>query len=133
MHVLIFVDGMIWYSFKLETKLFKCILKIIKMECSTSYSPCTIIKLYLSLFSMCVLGKRLLKDISVNDCHKEPFGPLYQIFCGNSSSDNTRHCDPYFDANNISHVRGIKGLSSGVFLGKLNINKVQDCGQVISQ
>jgi potassium/chloride transporter 4/5/6 len=66
---------------------------------------------------MCVLGKRLLKDINVNDCHKKQFGPLYQIFCGNSSTDGIS-CDPYFEENNVSKVRGIKGLSSGVFLGK---------------
>jgi potassium/chloride transporter 4/5/6 len=66
---------------------------------------------------MCVLGKRLLKDISVDDCNKNVSSPLYQIFCGNSTA-NAESCDPYFEANNVSRVRGIKGLSSGVFLGK---------------
>jgi potassium/chloride transporter 4/5/6 len=81
---------------------------------------------------MCVLGKRLLKDININDCNKKPFGPLHQIFCGNSSSEGAGSCDPYFEANNVSKVRGIKGLSSGVFLGKLYTNKYQDYGQVVS-
>jgi potassium/chloride transporter 4/5/6 len=67
---------------------------------------------------MCVLGKRLLKDISLDDCHKNSSSPLYQIFCGNSTA-NASSCDPYFEANEVSKVRGIKGLSSGVFLGKL--------------
>jgi potassium/chloride transporter 4/5/6 len=72
---------------------------------------------------MCVLGKRLLKDISISDCHKKPHSPLYSIFCGNSSAENLDSCDPYFVENNVSQVRGIKGLSSGVFLGKLYIKK----------
>jgi potassium/chloride transporter 4/5/6 len=80
---------------------------------------------------MCVLGKRLLKDISINDCHKRPFGPLHQIFCVNSSSESAGSCDPYFEANDVSKVRGIKGLSSGVFLGKLYTNKDQDYDQVV--
>jgi potassium/chloride transporter 4/5/6 len=107
-------------------------MKRSKMKSSTSYSPCFIIKQYFSLFSMCVLGKRLLKDISMNDCNKEPFGPLHQIFCGNSSSGNEGSCDPYFEAHNVSKVRGIKGLSSGVFLGKLYTNKYQYYGQVVN-
>jgi hypothetical protein len=32
--------------------------------------------------------------------------------------------------NNVSQVRGIKGLSSGVFLGKLYIKKDWDYGQL---
>jgi hypothetical protein len=54
------------------------------------------------------------------------------MFCGNSSADNVG-CDPYFVANNVSKVRGIKGLSSGVFLGKLYIKEDQAHGQVQSQ
>ena len=68
---------------------------------------------------MCILGKRLLKDISLADCHKNASGPLYHLFCGNTSGTESSGCDPYFEANNVSKVRGIKGLSSGVFLGKI--------------
>jgi hypothetical protein len=68
---------------------------------------------------MCVLGKRLLRDISIGDCNKNISGPLHQIFCGNSSN-----CDPYYEANEVSIVRGIKGLSSGVFLGECTLAKL---------
>lgn len=60
---------------------------------------------------MCVLGKRLLKDINLADCNKTEDGPLHKIFCVNST------CDPYYLTHNVSVVRGIKGLSSGVLLG----------------
>ncbi|KAJ4450561.1 hypothetical protein ANN_01988 [Periplaneta americana] len=65
---------------------------------------------------MCILGKRLLKDVDVtNDCHKEPHGALYRAFCKNTTS-NEMECDEYFLSHNTSIVRGIKGLSSGAFL-----------------
>lgn len=67
---------------------------------------------------MCVLGNRLLKDIDISDCNKTG-GPLRTIFCGNSTDDSDLNCDPYWIKNNVSIVRGIKGLSSGVFLGSL--------------
>jgi hypothetical protein len=73
------------------------------------------------IFSMCVLGKRLLKDISISDCNKNSSGPLYKIFCGNST------CDEYFLENDVFKVRGIKGLSSGVFLGEFNTCKAGGC------
>jgi potassium/chloride transporter 4/5/6 len=69
---------------------------------------------------MCVLGKRLLKDISVSDCNKNTSGPLHKIFCGNSSA-----CDPYYEANEVSTVRGIKGLYSGVFLGECTLAQLR--------
>lgn len=65
---------------------------------------------------MCVLGKRLLKDISLEDCNKTEGGPLHQLFCVNST------CDSYYLTHNVSIVRGIKGLSSGVLLGINIIN-----------
>jgi potassium/chloride transporter 4/5/6 len=82
------------------------------------------------IYSMCVLGKRLLKDISIDDCYKNSSG-LYQIFCGNSSG-NVSSCDPYYEANNVSKVRGVKGLSSGVFLGKLYTCEGQNCHEIMS-
>lgn len=39
---------------------------------------------------MCVLGKRLLRDIAVDNCTKEVGGPLYNTFCEGGE------CDPYF-------------------------------------
>lgn len=63
---------------------------------------------------MCSLGNRLLKDIDISQCNKTIDGYLYNIYCSNE----TRVCDDYYSANNVSIVRGIKGLSSGVFFGK---------------
>lgn len=40
---------------------------------------------------MCVLGKRLLKDIAISNCTKEKDGPLYNIFC-----NSTGHCSDYW-------------------------------------
>lgn len=51
---------------------------------------------------MCVLGKRLLKDIHINNCTKDVTGELHQLFCPNNT------CDPYYAAHNISIVQGIK-------------------------
>lgn len=67
---------------------------------------------------MCVLGKRLVKDINMTECNKTLGGALHTIFCGNNSL-SMENCDPYYREHNVSIVRGIKGLSSGVFFGKL--------------
>lgn len=67
---------------------------------------------------MCVLGKRLLKDISKEDCNKTIGGPLYDLFCPNAT------CDPYYEHNNVTLVPGIKGLASGVFMGMFNVTTV---------
>lgn len=66
---------------------------------------------------MCVLGKRLVKDVVLSECNKTIGGTLHQIFCGNGTNMNT--CDSYYRDHNVSIVRGIKGLSSGVFFGEL--------------
>jgi len=76
---------------------------------------------------MCILGRRLLRDISIGNCNKDINGPLHLIFCGNSSN-----CDPYYEANEVSIVRGIKGLSSGVFLDNVE-NFFLESGQFIAQ
>lgn len=81
---------------------------------------CSLINKVFGIFSMCVLGKRLLRDISISDCNKNISGPLHQIFCGNSTN-----CDPYYEANDVFIVRGIKGLSSGVFLGECTFAKLR--------
>lgn len=51
---------------------------------------------------MCVLGKRLLKDIHITNCTKNPTGELHKLFCPNNT------CDPYYSAHNVSVVQGIK-------------------------
>ncbi|CAH0766243.1 unnamed protein product [Diatraea saccharalis] len=74
---------------------------------------------------MCVLGKRLLKDIHISNCTKDPNGELYKLFCANKT------CDPYFQAHNVSIVQGIKGLASGVFFDNLQDSFLQE-GQYIA-
>lgn len=58
----------------------------------------------MSGFRMCVLGKRLLKDIHIDNCTKDIGGELYQLFCANNT------CDPYYQAHEVSVVQGIKVL-----------------------
>ncbi|XP_044741711.1 solute carrier family 12 member 7 isoform X2 [Chrysoperla carnea] len=82
----------------------------------------SIIAVYVGIFvnfngndklTMCVLGKRLLKDISLDDCNKTVNGVLHNLFCPNNT------CDQYYMQNEIQKVRGIKGLASGVFLDNI--------------
>ncbi|KAJ1523941.1 hypothetical protein ONE63_010490 [Megalurothrips usitatus] len=63
---------------------------------------------------MCVLGKRLLKDVSLDNCTKTPGGFLHRQFCNKDGL-----CDPYYSTNNVTKVRGIKGLASGVFFDNI--------------
>ncbi|KAK7863464.1 hypothetical protein R5R35_010501 [Gryllus longicercus] len=86
------------------------------------------------LLYMCVLGKRLLKDIHIDDCKKDPYSPLFNIFCSNSTDPNDPSpvCDPYFVNNNVSIVQGIKGLASGVLLDNVQ-NSFLELGQYIAQ
>ncbi|KAL0279315.1 UNVERIFIED_CONTAM: hypothetical protein PYX00_000904 [Menopon gallinae] len=83
-----------------------------------------------SLF-MCVLGNRLLKDIDLADCHQGA-GPLQTIFCGNATNPEPGSCDPYWEANSVTQVRGIKGLSSGVFLDNIKASFLEE-GQYIAK
>ncbi|XP_063395591.1 solute carrier family 12 member 6 isoform X2 [Cydia fagiglandana] len=62
---------------------------------------------------MCVLGKRLLKDIHISNCTKKAGGELEKIFCAN------RTCDEYYKTHDVQVVQGIKGLASGVFFDNL--------------
>ncbi|XP_043272459.1 solute carrier family 12 member 7 isoform X2 [Venturia canescens] len=95
----------------------------------------SIIAVYVGLFynvygneslQMCVLGKRLLKDIEISQCSKNSV-ELQKIFCHNS----TRHCDPYFAEHNVTVVNGIRGLASGVFLENI-WGSFQEEGQFIA-
>jgi solute carrier family 12 (potassium/chloride transporter), member 4/6 len=65
---------------------------------------------------MCVLGERLLKDIPLENCTKDAGSPLWDLFCDDPVT--MTGCDSYFQANNVSLRRGIKGLASGVFFGE---------------
>ncbi|CAK9808493.1 Solute carrier family 12 member 6 [Anthophora plagiata] len=96
----------------------------------------SIVAVYVGLFynfygsealKMCILGKRLLKDINVlQDCNKNVSGVLHQIYCGNSTK-----CDPYYVENNATIVNGIRGLASGVFLENI-WGSFQEEGQLIA-
>ncbi|XP_023030767.1 solute carrier family 12 member 4 isoform X6 [Drosophila tropicalis] len=77
----------------------------------------SIIAVYVGIFDningneklyMCVLGKRLLKDIPLENCTKDD-SFLRDIYCPNNK------CEEYYLNNNVTKVKGIKGLSSGVF------------------
>lgn len=61
------------------------------------------------------MGKRLVKDIDMSECHKNPGGKLYEQFCG---VEMNGVCDDYFKKSNISIKDGIRGLASGVLRGK---------------
>ncbi|XP_012150143.1 solute carrier family 12 member kcc isoform X3 [Megachile rotundata] len=96
----------------------------------------SIVAVYVGLFrnfygneslKMCVLGRRLLKDINVlTECNKNTTGVLHQIYCGNSTK-----CDPYYMENNVTIVNGIRGLASGVFLENI-WDSFQEEGQLIA-
>ncbi|XP_055387834.1 solute carrier family 12 member 7, partial [Condylostylus longicornis] len=58
---------------------------------------------------MCTLGTRLIKDVPIDNCTKEEGGVLHNLFCDKGK------CDEYYQANNATIVRGIKGLASGTF------------------
>ncbi|CAL7949519.1 unnamed protein product [Xylocopa violacea] len=96
----------------------------------------SIVAVYVGLFynfygneslKMCILGKRLLKDINVMaDCNKNRSGVLHQLYCPN----NTK-CDSYYLENNVTIVNGIRGLASGVFLENV-WDSFQEEGQLIA-
>ncbi|KOC64788.1 Solute carrier family 12 member 6 [Habropoda laboriosa] len=96
----------------------------------------SIVAVYVGLFynfygsealKMCILGKRLLKDINVlRDCNKNVSGVLHYLYCGNGTK-----CDPYYMENNVTIVNGIRGLASGVFLENI-WDSFQEEGQLIS-
>ncbi|XP_043515208.1 solute carrier family 12 member 4 isoform X2 [Frieseomelitta varia] len=97
----------------------------------------SIVAVYVGLFyniygneslKLCVLGRRLLKDINVlTDCNKNVSGTLHRLYCGN----NTGKCDPYYLENNVTIKNGIRGLASGVFLENI-WDSFQEEGQLIA-
>lgn len=75
---------------------------------------------------LCVLGNRLLKVSSIDHCTKNATGPLYKTFCPNNT------CYPYWQKNNLTIERGIKGLASGVFFDNIYHSFLEQ-GQFISK
>ena len=78
----------------------------------------------LLFFRICMLGDRLLdsQSVTVNGtfyCVKNESSPIYQRYCvdNNFTADA---CDFYRDKDNKANiVKGIPGLTSGVFYGEL--------------
>ncbi|KAH8405519.1 hypothetical protein KR215_001947 [Drosophila sulfurigaster] len=93
----------------------------------------SIIAVYVGIFDnihgneklyLCVLGKRVLKDIPIDNCTKEdPL--LHDLYCPNNM------CEEYFMKNNVTKVKGIKGLASGVFYDNI-LPSFLDKGQFIA-
>ncbi|XP_067002016.2 solute carrier family 12 member 4 isoform X2 [Anabrus simplex] len=81
---------------------------------------------------MCVLGKRLLKDIDISECNKDVNGTLHKLFCSNTLNNTAGSCEPYYEANEVSIVNGIKGLASGVFLDNI-YDSFLELGQYIAK
>ncbi|XP_066247243.1 solute carrier family 12 member 6 isoform X1 [Euwallacea similis] len=75
---------------------------------------------------MCVLGNRLLKVEDISHCTKNITGPLYKEYCPNNL------CFDYWQKNNLTVERGIKGLSSGVFFDNIH-NSFLTEGQFIAK
>ncbi|KAG8036577.1 hypothetical protein G9C98_003899 [Cotesia typhae] len=80
----------------------------------------SIIAVYVGLFTningndalkICVLGKRLLKDIPITACYKNETSPLADIFCNKT----TQVCDAYYSSHNVSIINGIRGLSKNLW------------------
>ncbi|XP_053986701.1 solute carrier family 12 member 4 isoform X2 [Hylaeus volcanicus] len=101
----------------------------------------SIVAVYVGLFynfygneslKMCILGRRLLKDIDVMaDCNKNTSGVLHQIYCKSNNSLLPNNCDPYYMQNNLTIINGIRGLASGVFLENI-WDSFQEEGQLIA-
>ena len=53
-------------------------------------------------------------------CNKNTSGPLYTHYCPGGSNDTSDACE-YFHTNTVNFTRGIPGLASGVFLGKVSL------------
>lgn len=70
-------------------------------------------KLLSLVHSLCVLGNRLMKiDIDAIPCNKSN---LRSAYCPANGPDSA--CDPYFLKENLTVLKGIRGLTSGVLKG----------------
>jgi potassium/chloride transporter 4/5/6 len=68
--------------------------------------------------NMCVIGNRLLQEDGSGNCTKEIGSPLYNEFCKAFQYDGVV-CDDYFTRSNVTRVKGIKGLASGVIFDNI--------------
>lgn len=72
---------------------------------------------------MCLLGNRSLKNEKFETCAKTEFvknhtvnTELWSIFCDSTYPNAT--CDDYFILNNLTEMKAIPGLLSGVIKGE---------------
>uniref|UniRef100_A0A8C9ZM36 Solute carrier family 12 member 7a n=1 Tax=Sander lucioperca TaxID=283035 RepID=A0A8C9ZM36_SANLU len=72
-------------------------------------------------YNVCLLGNRSLKNDMFETCaktrvvkNKTEFTDLWSLFC-----DSNATCDEYFDLNNLTEIRAIPGLLSGVIKDNL--------------
>ncbi|XP_028448380.1 solute carrier family 12 member 7 isoform X2 [Perca flavescens] len=72
-------------------------------------------------YNVCLLGNRSLKNEMFETCakttvvkNKTEFTDLWSFFC-----DNNATCDEYFNLNNLTEIRAIPGLLSGVIKDNL--------------
>ncbi|KAI5625674.1 solute carrier family 12 member 7 isoform X3 [Silurus asotus] len=75
-------------------------------------------------FQICMLGNRTLKNIEFDKCMKTEVinnitytTDLWRLFCNSSFLNAT--CDEYFNKNNLTEIKGIPGLLSGVITDNL--------------
>ncbi|KAF4086102.1 hypothetical protein AMELA_G00102930 [Ameiurus melas] len=75
-------------------------------------------------FQICVLGNRTLKNIDFDKCMKTEVinnvtytTDLWKLFCSSPFLNAT--CDEYFDQNNLTEIKGIPGLRSGIITDNL--------------
>ncbi|KAK3531811.1 hypothetical protein QTP70_029726 [Hemibagrus guttatus] len=75
-------------------------------------------------FQICLLGNRTLKNIEFDKCMKTEVinnitytTDLWKLFCNSSFLNAT--CDEYFTQNNLTEIKGIPGLLSGVITENL--------------
>ncbi|TSN57726.1 Mitogen-activated protein kinase-binding protein 1 [Bagarius yarrelli] len=75
-------------------------------------------------FQICLLGNRSLKNLDFDKCMKTEVinnitysTDLWKLFCNSSFLNAT--CDEYFSQNNLTAIKGIPGLLSGVIKDNL--------------
>jgi len=93
------------------------------------------------LANICVVGTRLVNKVS--NCTKDPvYGEeLWNTFCTrlenatdtwqNQTTPFDYECDEYFEENNVTYRRGIKGIASGTFSLAM-FNTYHEGGDVVS-
>jgi len=91
--------------------------------------------------NICTVGHRLVE--MVDNCVKDPVNgsELWNQFCvrkqnatslfQNQTTEEDYDCDEYFSDNNVTYSRGVRGMSSGVFMENI-LNNYYDTGNVIA-